>query len=60
MLLDISLISPIKEGASAEGAKRRRQDRERKQKVMPRREIAGPLNQDDPARPQGRALNAYA
>lgn len=60
MLVDISLISPVKEGASAEGVKRRQKDRERSQKVLPRRQVSAPLNQDESAKPQGRALNAYA
>ncbi len=59
MLLDMSLITPISESAAEIRAKRRRQERDKPQKVLPRRHSDEPLNQDENRRPKGNALNAY-
>ncbi|MFZ5585511.1 MAG: hypothetical protein ACOZHQ_06245 [Thermodesulfobacteriota bacterium] len=60
MLVDIGLISPIRDTASSQGAKRRREERERSQKVLPRRQNREALNQDQPSRGKDRGVNAYA
>lgn len=60
MLVDISLISPIRDTASSRGARRRREEKEANQKVLPRRDNR-PANSEDrqpPARERG--VNAYA
>ncbi len=48
MLLDMSLITPISESAAEIRAKRRRQERDKPQKVLPRRHSDEPLNQVSP------------
>ncbi|MFH1061043.1 MAG: hypothetical protein V1797_20455 [Pseudomonadota bacterium] len=60
MLVDIALISPIRDTASSQGAKRRREERESSQKVLPRRQNREPLNQDQAPRGNNRGVNAYA
>jgi hypothetical protein len=59
MLMDMSLITPIRETSSELEAKRRRQERDKSQRVQPRREGEEPPPQGDGGRPQGKALNAY-
>jgi hypothetical protein len=60
MFLDLSIISPIRETSSDLGAKRRRREREKTQKVLPRRPNQGPLDGEEASRQRGKALNAYA
>ena len=60
MLADINLITPIRESASSSGAQRRREDKLRSQKVLPRRQNDSPLNEESPARDKGKGLDAYA
>lgn len=59
MLLDTNLITPIRETNSELGAKRRRQEKDKAQRVQPRREGEQPPAQGDGDRPKGRALSAY-
>lgn len=59
MLLDLSLITPVRETSSELQAKRRRQERDKAQRVQPRGEGEEPPPQGDGSRPQGKALNAY-
>lgn len=60
MFLDLNLISPIRETNSTQGAKRRREEREKTQKVLPRRDNHGSPHEDPAEREKGRGLNAYA
>jgi|GEM_PF-5312022 hypothetical protein len=60
MLVDISLISPIRDTASSQGARRRREEKQANQKVLPRRQNreANPEDRQSPDRERG--VNAYA
>ena len=60
MLADLSKLSPIREAASSSGVQRRRQDKTHTQKVLPREQNSGLLNEDKAGREHGRGLNAYA
>lgn len=60
MLADMSKLSPIKEATTSSGVLRRRQDKARSQKVLPRERSSGAANEDKAGRERGRGLNAYA
>ena len=60
MLADVNLITPVRESATANGAKRRREDRLKVQKVLPRRQNEDLANEDQQGQNKGAGLNAYA
>ena len=60
MLADMNIISPLREASSSSGAQRRREDKLRAQKVLPRQQNDSPLNKERDEQDRGRGLNAYA
>ncbi len=60
MLVDIALISPIRDTASSQGAKRRREEKEANQKVMPRRHNREANGEERQTQARERGVNAYA
>ncbi len=60
MLADIRLIRPMREEPEPLSEVRRREDRRKAQKVLPRSEAARPRNQDSGAEGKGQGLSRYA
>lgn len=60
MLVDISLISPIRDTASSQGARRRREEKEANQKVLPRRQNREAKADDRQSQTREPGVNAYA
>lgn len=60
MLADLNHILPLRETEPTPAAQRRREDRRRAQKVLPRRTTAPPLNQEKGKKDQSGTLNRYA
>jgi hypothetical protein len=59
MLMDMNLITPIRQTNSDLEAKRRRQEKDKAQRVLPRREGEPPPDQGNPGRSKGKSLSAY-
>lgn len=60
MLFNLSVLSPIRQGAASDGASRRRKERDGERKVRPRHPEDQANSEERPGQDKGRGLNAYA
>ena len=60
MLVDIAMISPIRDTASSQGARRRREEKEANQKVLPRRQNREASADERQSQTREQGVNAYA